>query len=247
DLAPSSISQLAGSLHLSVSDVTKILALMPDAVILPDGFYLSATGWERLTQAVQRTMDGFHRAEPLRRGMAAETLRNRLTIELPAFRALTAYMAAKAVIRIESTGEIALPDHRIRLNPVQQAAFDRLMAQFTQTPFRPPSYTDAKSIVGSEVLRGVFERGDLLQIAPDVLFTPNAFRDIATYARDELRRAGKIDAKTLRDHFSASRKYALAVLEYLDALDLTRRAGDDHIPGAADWTLLLGLVNNKAH
>jgi selenocysteine-specific elongation factor len=226
---------LAESIHLSVSDITVTLVAMPDFVTLPDGFYLSAAGSERLTHTIRRTLDGFHCAEPIRRGMAAETLRTRLKLELPAFRALMARMVAHAIIRVESSGEIALPDHRIRLNPMQQATFDRLMAQFAQVPLSPPSYKDAESVVGADVLRGVNERGDLLQITSDVLFTPGAFRDIMIYTHAELLRAGKIDVKTLRDHFSTSRKYALAVLEYLDSRDLTRRVGDAHVPGPGDW------------
>ena len=43
---------------------------------------------------------------------------------------------------------------------------------------------------------------------------------------------GEIDARTLRDEFGSSRKFAIPVLERLDALGITRRIGDKRVPGA---------------
>ena len=36
----------------------------------------------------------------------------------------------------------------------------------------------------------------------------------------------RFDAKTLRDRFATSRKYAIAVLEHLDSVGVTQRVGD---------------------
>ena len=44
--------------------------------------------------------------------------------------------------------------------------------------------------------------------------------------RQRIETDGEIDAKTLRDKFGTSRKYAIAVLEHLDALGITQRVGD---------------------
>jgi selenocysteine-specific elongation factor len=40
---------------------------------------------------------------------------------------------------------------------------------------------------------------------------------------------GKITVAEVRDLFSTSRKYALALMEHLDALGVTKRVGDERV------------------
>jgi selenocysteine-specific elongation factor len=42
---------------------------------------------------------------------------------------------------------------------------------------------------------------------------------------------GKITLAEVRDMFNTSRKYAQAVLEYMDEIKLTKRIGDDRVLG----------------
>ena len=44
-----------------------------------------------------------------------------------------------------------------------------------------------------------------------------------------IRAHGKITVAEVRDIFSASRKYALALMEYLDQQRITRRVGDERV------------------
>ena len=37
---------------------------------------------------------------------------------------------------------------------------------------------------------------------------------------------GEVSAGDVRDHFNTSRKYAIALLEYMDATHITQRVGD---------------------
>jgi selenocysteine-specific elongation factor len=47
--------------------------------------------------------------------------------------------------------------------------------------------------------------------------------------KDHLARSGKINVAELRDLFRTSRKYAIALLEHLDDIRITRREGDDRV------------------
>jgi selenocysteine-specific elongation factor len=46
---------------------------------------------------------------------------------------------------------------------------------------------------------------------------------------DQLKSAGTITVSEVRDRFDTSRKYALALMEYLDQQHLTRRVGDARV------------------
>ena len=43
----------------------------------------------------------------------------------------------------------------------------------------------------------------------------------------------------IRDSFQTTRRYALDFLERLDALGITRRKGDERVPGSNRWDRLL--------
>ncbi|MDR7545284.1 MAG: SelB C-terminal domain-containing protein, partial [Armatimonadota bacterium] len=49
---------------------------------------------------------------------------------------------------------------------------------------------------------------------------------------DTLRAGGEVTVASLRDRLQTSRRYALALLEYFDAMRVTRRVGDRRVLGA---------------
>ncbi len=117
---------------LTLAQIAEILALDPaqldahlltDCVMLPDGYFMSRTAWDRRVQSVIRTLDGFHKAEPLRMGMTAEALRSRLAFDDPqAFRAFVAACSERGLMTLTRNGEVA----RARSNdPLYGSAADR--------------------------------------------------------------------------------------------------------------------------
>lgn len=206
---------------------------------LANGENPDAEAWEVSKQAALRTLAGYHRAEPLRLGLSAEALRTRLKLERSAFKTFLARAVQERIIVIARSGEIALPDHTIQFTAAQQGAVNRLLDAFASAPYTPPSHKEAAEMVGEPVLRALIDRGDLVQVSPEVLFTPSAFRELAEAAHRALLGDGRISVRVLRDQFDTSRKYALAVLEYLDRMELTQRDGDDHVLGSTDWSDLL--------
>jgi selenocysteine-specific elongation factor len=81
------------------------------------------------------------------------------------------------------------------------------------------------------VLRALIERGDLVQIAEDVLLSAEVYGEMRQGALAIIDADGTVSAKALRDRFNTSRKYAIALLEHLDSLGITRRVGDERVRG----------------
>jgi selenocysteine-specific elongation factor len=59
-----------------------------------------------------------------------------------------------------------------------------------------------------------------------VVFTAAAYRQMEERVVAHLRAEGSITVAEVRDLFGTSRKYALALVEYLDQSRITRRVGD---------------------
>jgi selenocysteine-specific elongation factor len=80
--------------------------------------------------------------------------------------------------------------------------------------------------VGEEVLNVLMERGDLVQVGEDVLFRKSDYDHMVQAVLDHLKAHGTLTVAEFRDLFQTSRKYALALLEHLDAKRITIRDGD---------------------
>ena len=68
--------------------------------------------------------------------------------------------------------------------------------------------------------------GILVEVAPDVVFRREDFQMMIAEIRKMIKQQGPITAAEVRDHFKTSRKYSLALLEYLDSIGVTIREGD---------------------
>ena len=66
----------------------------------------------------------------------------------------------------------------------------------------------------------------LIQISPDVVFSPEAYQKMVETLLKRLGKDGTITVAQTRDMFGSSRKYILAFLEHLDREGITVREGD---------------------
>jgi selenocysteine-specific elongation factor len=160
--------------------------------------------------------------------MPREALRSGLRLESKVFNAAMARATAEERV-IEEAATVRLSSHTVQLSPEQQREGDALLDRFHRRPYTPPSYKESVAAVTEEVLGVLIARGDLVQVSPEVLFLPETYEDIVTRVRQYIEREGSITLGQTRDLFGTSRKYAQAVLEYLDEIGMTKRVGDGRV------------------
>lgn len=73
------------------------------------------------------------------------------------------------------------------------------------------------------------DHGLVVRASPDIYFERGALQRLRTRALELARDRGEITLPELRDALGTSRKYAQALLEYLDATKVTVRHGDRHV------------------
>ena len=183
------------------------------------------TWWATLIELLSRELSAYHQRFPLRAGMPREALRSGLRLEAKVFNAAMARAAAEGLIADEGA-IVRLPAHSVRLNPKQQRQVDALLARFHRQPYTPPSVKESAATVTEDVLGVLIARGDLVQVSSDVLFLPETHDDMVVRIRATIEREGSITLAQARDLFGTSRKYAQALLEYLDETGVTKRVGD---------------------
>ena len=107
-----------------------------------------------------------------------------------------------------------------------QAAVDILSLQLARAPWNTPLVRDCKAALGDAVYEVLLRRRRLVQLNDDVVLLPATYDDAVVRVRAEIEKGGSITAAQVRDLFATTRKYALALLEHLDAAGMTKRAGD---------------------
>jgi selenocysteine-specific elongation factor len=128
---------------------------------------------------------------------------------------------------LEETGPLVRQvGYTIQFNSQQQYSVDKLLARFKDSPFSPPTVKECMAEVGEDLYTALIEVGLLIPIPPDVVFRKQDYDLMLSEIVDLLKKKQTITAAEVRDHFNTSRRYVLALLEYLDAQAITVREGD---------------------
>ena len=68
-----------------------------------------------------------------------------------------------------------------------------------------------------------------MKVADGIVFSSEIFDEMLSGLRDYISQNDEITVGDFRDLYQTSRKYALAVLDYLDQQQITRRVGDARV------------------
>lgn len=193
------------------------------------GIIAPRSAWEQLAERMLQETQAYHSANPLRKGMPRQELRSRLSQSLRGsaitFNAAVARLASQGSL-VEEGPLLRKPAHQVRFTPKQQEQVDSLLEGFAQQPFSPPTVKEAQETVGEDLYNALLDLEMLVQVSPEVVFRQADYEHMKGAVRTLLQERGEITAAEVRDHFSTSRKYALALMEHLDASGVTVRAGD---------------------
>ncbi|MCS6994212.1 MAG: selenocysteine-specific translation elongation factor [Anaerolineales bacterium] len=199
------------------------LIALEDGEISPsaDVLLISHPLWMALKDSVLATLSNYHKAYPLRRGIPREELKSRLKLPPRLFQA-----ALKRLNLAEGGNWSALPDHEIRFSAEQEAKVRALLKKFAAQPYAPPSVKECQAEAGEDVYAALVELGELIPVSAEVVFRKSDYDQMVNAVRGLLMQQGQATAAEVRDLFQTSRKYALALLEHLDSMGITRREGD---------------------
>jgi selenocysteine-specific elongation factor len=196
-------------------------------------FLVSAFGWREITERMRSALEAYHTSYPLRRGMPREELRSRLQERIPGLSGrLYNQMVERAVqegVIGEDEASIWAAGHAVQFSPAQQQKVDDLLAAFRRAPYATPAPADCIAQLGEELFNALLENGTLVRLSADVVFLHETVVEMQVRVTAHLQREGSITVAQVRDLFNTSRKYALALMEYLDEQRVTRRVGDARV------------------
>jgi len=228
---------LAQALNFQPEEVANALAGVGDVMAIPDArdpeAFTTTAKWERLQKTVIRLVTDAHRDQPLAPGVEMESLRTQLPWDVSPkiFRwCIDLLVAARRLLRGESL--LRLPTHRVELGVEASALGTRVERLIADGGFTPPDLRQLEEETGvarkrlAEVL-GVLEgEGRVMRIAPDLYYTRASAEQAKARIAAHCRAHGDITAAVFRDLIGASRKFAIAFLDWCDRTGVTVRVGD---------------------
>jgi selenocysteine-specific elongation factor len=190
-----------------------------------DVLVIALPHWNVLRDQTLQMVHSYHRNFPLRRGIPREELKSRLKLTARLFSALIKKLALENLLA-DAGGTVSSPGYQIRFDAVQQAKIQALMRKFEQNPYSPPTLRECQAEAGEDILDALRELGELVPVSNDIIFRKADYDSMATKIKEMIKENGKITLAEVRDTFKTSRKYAQALLEYLDSIGETLREGD---------------------
>jgi selenocysteine-specific elongation factor len=210
------IVDLEGKGHLSVN---------VDFLVASQGW------WIQVREGTLSEVDKYHKVYPLKKGMPREELKSHLKSMLSfefsprLFTTLLHKLVLEGYIQ-ENGLVVHRPGYTIQFNENHKHAIASLMARFAASPYAPPNVKDCQEEVGEDIFTALVEEGRLILVAPDIVFRCEDYEQMKLEVKQVLEAQGTVSAAQVRDHFGTSRRYVLALLEYLDAIGFTIRKGD---------------------
>jgi selenocysteine-specific elongation factor len=224
---------LAALQELVRQEAIEALAGGPPCIERSDQLLISTHGWRALRERLLKILEDYHARYPLRPGMPRQELKGRLeahraTLSPRAFHEMMARAVAEGIVE-EGNVLARRVGFRVTFTPEQEQAIRSLLSTFEQQPYTPPSVADAVASVGAEVFQALVDQGHLVKVSEDVVFSTPVYQHMVVKIKAFIEREGSITVAQARDLFQTSRKYALALLEHLDAQRITRRVGDARV------------------
>jgi selenocysteine-specific elongation factor len=214
-------------------------ALRGNNVVDCEGVLISREDFDRLSDVVKQAVQAHHKREPLSRGLARETLRERNFAHSPpeVFRCVLTRLEREGVI-VSDKDVVREKGHSLELAGADADLRDRLERAFREAGLEPGSIDATLRAAAGEksdvnrnrrILQMLIDEGKLVRIQPEMIFHRQALNGLIAKLRDYASKHEPdrtIDVPAFKDLAGISRKYAIPLLEYMDRERVTRRNGD---------------------
>jgi selenocysteine-specific elongation factor len=237
---PSEVDALVRRAGLSVAETRaaldrllasgEVLALNGSGRFDGRSFVATRTGWDRLASRAASILAAFHEQFPLRRGLPKEELRTRLGAEPRLFARELERLRSDGVA-VEDGPFVRLVSHSVTFSPSEERQVGVLLGVLKQAGVAPPDRAELEAALGisPEVIDALIAQGRLVEVAAGIVYDEQTLADIVARIRADISAHGPRTVAQIRDLLDASRKYALALVNYTDEHKLTRRVGDERV------------------
>ena len=237
------LSEIAARTGWNDDVVSRVATKAREATIVEaEGVLLAKENFERLARTTLEAVKLHHQREPLSRGLARETLRERhfAHVAPEVFRAVIARLEKDGTV-VSEKDVVRASEHGVELSAADTQLSENIAKAYEQAGLEAPMFDQvlaaagvsvAQRAHGRKILQLLIDGGTLVRVQGEMFFHSEALEHLKQVLRQyasEHEPERLIDVAKFKDLAGVSRKYAIPLLEYFDSVRITRRAGDKRI------------------
>ena len=195
--------------------------------------YAAQATVEELQSKAMNFLREFHHKEPLKQGVPRGVLVQSLGRGLPG---KLAYFLVERMVRqgLAAVDQelFHLPGHKVSLASDQAGLREQLLAAHAKAGLAPPNLKEFLAALdlslkeAEPVLRRLREEGTLVRVEQDMYFSPEALAGLKEQVARFYQTREEMAPADFKEMTGLSRKYIIALLEFLDREKVTVRVGD---------------------
>ena len=170
---------------------------------------------------INQIIESYHELFPYKIGITIEDCRKKIDLSQKNFQIILRELQSKKIINIKSA-IISLINHEATLSTEQEKVANNFIEELKKYKFSPP--TDIK--ISKEIINYLIYKKSITKISNDIYYEKNLADDLIEKILDLGKINNEITISSVRNKFGTSRKYTLAILEYMDSQNLTKRIDD---------------------
>ncbi len=183
------------------------------------------------------SLAAYHRANPLKLGLAKEELRASIgrKVDQKVFAYCLNELLRKGDI-VQEESVVRLATHEVALKADEEALQKELLSWYQAKGLFTPTvretmerFTEYPETMVKQVLDLLLREGSLVKISETLYYSKAIIEDLTGEVIAYIQREGEIDAPGFKDLTGLTRKFSIPILEYLDRVKLTIRVGDKRI------------------
>jgi selenocysteine-specific elongation factor len=200
----------------------KVILFEQNGMITSSNWIAANEYWIELKSSIIQLIEAYHKKFPLDLGMSSEGLFKKIGLSKKALSvAIGKLVTDEDVLSIN--GKIMLESHQVEFSPDQEEMVLKLKKVFKSSPFLTPSTQECIEIAGRDVFQAMVSQGMIVEVAAGIVFMKKDIENIISRIYEIFKKENKLSASEFRDQLKTSRKYAIALLEYLDEIGVTKR------------------------
>lgn len=184
-----------------------------------------------LKDTAVRLLSAYHQENPLRDGMKKDEFRSKFLHfdDIAVIDKITDSLVNRKFLKYVN-GCVALADFEVQ----KDDNLEEIEAAFREGGFSPESpdqiatrFPKVKNY--RQVVESLVNTGRLVRVEDKILLHVDYYEKALSMAKEHIAQNGQITLAEMRDLMGASRKFAVAVLEYWDRRNITKKVGDARV------------------
>ncbi len=183
---------------------------------------------------INNILEDYHSKKPLEVGISKEEFKTKVfskALKNKLYKEVLALLDSKKMLEIRGN-YIAKIGFEIKLNPEQKDIKNELFTKINEGEFSPPKFkaiTEGKENIEEykKVNDLLHKNGELIKISQEISLSKDNYNLGKEKIINYIEKNGKITLAEVREELSTSRQYAMALLEHLDEVKVTKRDGNE--------------------